>query len=219
MQRLTPIGTTLVLLLAVVACGGTQVAPVTDEPSVVTEPDGHDSSAGATADGSDSASDATTVTDAGELVVRGVWSRMSPRRVGVAAIYLELDNRTGADDALVSARVPEDIAGRVELHETYEVVGEDMQAPGSMDAGHGHDEDEAGGDGHATDAPMMAMREVPSIPVPDAATTTLEPGGLHLMLLDLVEDLAPGDTFELTLEFEGAGPLVVGVEVRAHPAP
>ena len=44
---------------------------------------------------------------------------------------------------------------------------------------------------------------------------TLDPGGYHLMLIDLTEDLAPGSTVRLTLTFEDAGPVNVEAEVRA----
>ena len=45
-------------------------------------------------------------------------------------------------------------------------------------------------------------------------TVTLEPGGYHVMMLDLVEPLKTGDTFELTLTFAEAGDMVIEVEVR-----
>jgi periplasmic copper chaperone A len=146
------------------------------------------------------------VAGAEALVVSGAWSRMSPRRAGVGAVYLELENAASDDDALVAASVPADVAGWVELHETYMVEDED-----EGDGGHG-----MGGDGDDAGAPMMAMREVESITIPAGGTTTLEPGGLHLMLMDIVEDLVPGETFELLLEFERADPMTVVVEVRAH---
>jgi len=212
MHKLIPIRAALVLAVVVAACGGAEVAPAIDEVAAVTEPDSHEDATGADPSG------VATEADAGELVVRGVWSRMSPRRAGVAAIYLEIDNRTGSDDAVIGAAVPREVAGRVELHETYEVGEEAMDPPASMEGGHANGGEAGEGDmgGHGSEVPMMAMREVPSIELPDAATTTLEPGGLHLMLFDLVEDLAPGDAFELTLEFERSVPVVVAVEVRAH---
>jgi len=41
-----------------------------------------------------------------------------------------------------------------------------------------------------------------------------EPGGLHVMLIDLEQDLKVGDMFELTLTFAQAEPLEVMVEVK-----
>jgi copper(I)-binding protein len=43
----------------------------------------------------------------------------------------------------------------------------------------------------------------------------LEPGGKHLMLIDLVNRLQAGDTIELTLNFDKAGPVKVAVPVKS----
>jgi hypothetical protein len=45
---------------------------------------------------------------------------------------------------------------------------------------------------------------------------SLEPGGYHIMLLDLAEPLEDGDTFELTLRFEQAGEMDLTVDVREN---
>ena len=59
----------------------------------------------------------------------------------------------------------------------------------------------------------MTMQEVESIPLPAGETVKLEPGGYHIMLLDLAEPLEEGMEFELTLTFEQAGELTVTVTV------
>lgn len=74
-------------------------------------------------------------------------------------------------------------AGRVELHET--TMGED----GSM-----------------------SMSPVESFSVTAAEGLVLEPGGKHLMLLD-VDSLDLGDTVELALEFENADRVEVSAVV------
>ena len=61
---------------------------------------------------------------------------------------------------------------------------------------------------------MTGMREA-TIAIPAGQSLTLDPGGYHLMLIDLTEDLAPGSTVRLTLTFEDAGPVNVEAEVRA----
>jgi copper(I)-binding protein len=165
------------------------------------------------------------------IAVDDVRSRMSPMLAGVAAVYLDLENATDTDDALVGASVPATVAGRVELHETYAVddtmdggdgameddtTMEDTTGDGddTMDGeGMGDSDDTMDGEG-MDDGGMMSMREVPSIALPAGSTVELAPGGLHLMLIDLVEDLSPGDTFELTLEFEQADSVTVTAEVR-----
>lgn len=61
---------------------------------------------------------------------------------------------------------------------------------------------------------VISMEHVHEIPIPAGETVTLEPGGLHIMLMDLTEELAPGDTFDLTLTFAEAGEVTVEVTVR-----
>lgn len=153
-----------------------------------------------------------------ELVISDVRSRMSPSRAGVAAVYLDLENPTEHDDALVAASVPPEVAATAEVHETYvmdeggDAAMDDGHGGGGMDASSGH---AASGAEDAHDGMgMMGMREVARVPIPAGGTIALEPGGYHLMLLDLATDLAPGDTFEVTLEFERAGQRTVTAEVR-----
>jgi hypothetical protein len=61
---------------------------------------------------------------------------------------------------------------------------------------------------------MMAMHPVDRIDLPSGGRVALEPGGLHVMLIDLVGELSAGDTIELTLTFEHAAPLTVSATVR-----
>lgn len=67
----------------------------------------------------------------------------------------------------------------------------------------------------ATDAAgMMTMERVPSIALPKGATTTLAPGGLHLMLFGTKGELRAGAKVRLRLTFAHAQPLAVDFEVR-----
>jgi periplasmic copper chaperone A len=47
--------------------------------------------------------------------------------------------------------------------------------------------------------------------IPAGESVSLEPAGLHIMLVDLNEDIRLGDTFEVTLEFERAGEVTIPV--------
>ena len=67
---------------------------------------------------------------------------------------------------------------------------------------------------HIRDGEVMRMREVEAIDVPAKATTTLQPGGLHIMFMQLAEPLAAGGSFPLTLRFAEAGEVTVTVQVR-----
>jgi|APTNR8051073442_1049403.scaffolds.fasta_scaffold00846_6 copper(I)-binding protein len=67
---------------------------------------------------------------------------------------------------------------------------------------------------HVRDGEVMRMRRVDAIEVPAKATTTLQPGGLHIMFLGLTEPLAAGRSLPLTLRFAEAGETSVTVEVK-----
>ena len=60
----------------------------------------------------------------------------------------------------------------------------------------------------------MAMMHVEEIPLPAHADAVLEPGGYHIMLIDLVEPLTEGTEIELVLEFATAEPQTVMVPVQ-----
>ena len=62
---------------------------------------------------------------------------------------------------------------------------------------------------------VMHMREVDAIDVPAGGKVTLEPGGLHIMLVGLKAPLAAGSSFPLTLKFEKAGEVRVEVKVES----
>ena len=60
----------------------------------------------------------------------------------------------------------------------------------------------------------MSMERQDLVGIPANEVVELAPGGLHVMLVDLVKDLNVGDTFDLILEFQRAGDVVVEVEVK-----
>jgi hypothetical protein len=61
----------------------------------------------------------------------------------------------------------------------------------------------------------VQMRAVDSVECPPGVTVKAEPGGLHVMLLDLVRPLVAGMEFPLSLRFRDAGVLTVQVAVGA----
>lgn len=62
---------------------------------------------------------------------------------------------------------------------------------------------------------MMVMEEAKEgIPVPANGNVELKPGGYHVMLMNLKQDLKPGDTFKLTLKFQSGKEVTVDVPVR-----
>jgi copper(I)-binding protein len=92
-------------------------------------------------------------------------------------------------DELVAASVDPSIAGSVEVHEV------------------------------ALDDGMMRMREVTGIALPAGETVLLEPGGYHLMLLDMPAVLPVGTTVDITLTFASGTTRTVSAEVRESTVP
>jgi periplasmic copper chaperone A len=100
-----------------------------------------------------------------------------------SAIYLLLHNHTAEDDELVS--VSTDVAQSAELHESKMVEGTDM----------------------------MEMTPVESIPLPADGEVEFKPGGLHIMLVGLKQDLKVGDKISVTLHFKSGFELPLSVPI------
>ncbi len=68
----------------------------------------------------------------------------------------------------------------------------------------------------STDASgMTGMQMVKSVPIPGGQTVKFEPGGYHVMVMNLKKALNAGDQVQLTLTFQNAGTVNVTAEVRA----
>lgn len=67
---------------------------------------------------------------------------------------------------------------------------------------------------HVHEDGMMRMRRVERIEVPAGESVSLQPGGLHLMLIGLKSDLEPGDQVDLTLSFDDGSQAKVLAPVR-----
>lgn len=65
------------------------------------------------------------------------------------------------------------------------------------------------------DGNVMRMREVKAIDLPKGKTVLLEPGGFHLMLMNLPKPIAAGDVIPLVLTVESDGRQQT-VEVQAE---
>ncbi|MFC4621487.1 copper chaperone PCu(A)C [Comamonas nitrativorans] len=74
------------------------------------------------------------------------------------------------------------------------------------------------------DGDMMKMRAIPSLALPAGQTVELQPGGYHLMFMQLKAPLEAGSTIPVTLQFKNAQgqtleqPLQVPVKPLAQPA-
>lgn len=133
---------------------------------------------------------------ASTITVSNVWSRPA---TGTGVVYATIHNSGGSADALVSASSP--LAKAVELHQSAPVSSGMMKSSGSM-SGMGN-------------MPAVMMRPVRRIVIPAGGSATLKPGGYHIMLIGLHNDLKPGQTIPITLRFRNAG--VVRVLSRVRP--
>jgi copper(I)-binding protein len=61
---------------------------------------------------------------------------------------------------------------------------------------------------------VMRMRPVPSLPLTPNQPVELKPGGYHIMLMGLKQQLKDGDTFPVTLNFDKSGSVTVTVHVE-----
>lgn len=61
---------------------------------------------------------------------------------------------------------------------------------------------------------VMKMRHIEAIDIEAKASTALEPGGFHVMMMGVKSPLKEGDAFPMTLTFETAGSVDVEVHVQ-----
>lgn len=67
---------------------------------------------------------------------------------------------------------------------------------------------------HTYEDGMMKMRQVQHALVPAQGSLVFEPGGYHIMLLDVAEPPVVGSQFSVTIEFDGGERFTFPVDVR-----
>jgi len=65
------------------------------------------------------------------------------------------------------------------------------------------------------DGNVMKMRAVTGLELPAGKAVELKPGGYHVMLMDLKQELKAGESVPVTLVIEGAGGKRESVEIKA----
>ena len=135
------------------------------------------------------------------------WARASSMMAAAGAAYMKIENTGSAADALVGAASP--AAKTVEIHETVAMDGEMPAASDGMGM-----ESPMPSASDDMDGGMMGMRPIARLEIPAGGTVELKPGSYHIMLIDLNQELKPGDKIEITLTFEKAGEVEVTAEVR-----
>ncbi|HEX5802751.1 MAG TPA: copper chaperone PCu(A)C [Azospira sp.] len=66
------------------------------------------------------------------------------------------------------------------------------------------------------DGGVMKMRATPRLDIPAGKTVSLAPGGYHVMLMDLKQQLKAGEVVPLTLQVENKDKKVETVEIKAE---
>ncbi len=67
---------------------------------------------------------------------------------------------------------------------------------------------------HVHDNGVMRMRKIDKIELPAGGEVTLQPGGLHVMLLGLKQDLNEGERISVTLKFSDGSSKTIEAPVR-----
>ncbi len=62
----------------------------------------------------------------------------------------------------------------------------------------------------------ITMKVIESVPVPAQQEVIFKPGELAIALTGLKQDLEPGDTIDLTLNFKNAGIMTIQAKVNEH---
>ena len=123
-----------------------------------------------------------------KMVIEGAWSRESPGLMALSGLaYMTIYNEGDETDRLIAGKT--DVAEAVELHE--------------------HTMDENG-------VVRMRMVEGGAIDIPPGGSVALEPGGLHLMLINLTKPLMKGETYPLTLRFEKFGDVTIDIPITVE---
>jgi periplasmic copper chaperone A len=132
--------------------------------------------------------------------VTNAWARPTPDGATTGAVYLAIE--ADEDDALIGVSIDPAVAGGAELHQTF-FLNPDSTVPPAQAVIEESDE--------------VTMQELSEIEVPGGVRTEFDPLGPHVMLVDLVDPLEVGETFDLTVQFTEAGEQVVPVEVLDLP--
>ncbi len=128
--------------------------------------------------------------DCAGIHVVSAWARPAAPGAPNSAAYGLVLNLTSSDNALVG--VESAVAEAVELHEMVMAAGDVMQ---------------------------MRPVEGGGIPLPAGGAALLQPGGLHIMLINLTGTLGEGDSFALDFEFADGEPVTLTIPVRQPAEP
>ena len=67
----------------------------------------------------------------------------------------------------------------------------------------------------STEGGVMRMRSVAAIELAPDKPVAIQPGGYHLMLIGITQQIKPGDTVPVTLRLEAAGGVSITTKIEA----
>ncbi len=111
-----------------------------------------------------------------KIEIKDAWLRPSSQNMATA-LYFTIENKGTTADTLF--KVDSDIAGKVEIHETY------------------------------SQGDMMGMRKVDFIVVDGKSSFDFKPGSYHIMVMKLKKDINEGDEEKFVLHFKQAGEISI----------
>ena len=117
-----------------------------------------------------------------KLKIVDPWMRVGAEGQATG-LFFKIENNSDKADTLYIVEF--ELAGKVEIHETYD-AGDDM----------------------------MGMREVKQIVIPAKSTFELKPGAHHVMLMKLKQDIKKGYIGDVTLHFKKAGKIMIKAEAK-----
>jgi copper(I)-binding protein len=117
----------------------------------------------------------------------GVDDPWAPPTAGdTGSFYAVFDNNSGETDLLIDGYSP--ACGRIEIHRTDVVDGTET----------------------------MSRASAADLRVGNGDSLTFEPGGLHIMCIDMQEPFVEGQAVSLELTFESNGVLIFDVPIEAR---
>ena len=102
----------------------------------------------------------------------------------VSAAYMVIENETSAADKLIGVSC--NVADMAEIHETKQTS-----------------------DGMTSMQPVQGGLQIPA-----QGSVTLQPGGYHIMLMGLHQNLVVGQAFSMTLKFQSGKQMTINVPVK-----
>lgn len=192
-------------LLGLVSCGSDDGSDASTEIGSSSATEANNSTM-STSDDAGSASPGVNGEEAAAHVIHvdNAWTYaiVDPSDEHVGAMFMSISGGSD-DDRLIGAEVPNDVALGVALVTAVPAGNSTEESP--------LESEDMGNESEGT---ARVLETVESFVIHAGATTEFEPGGNQLVLTNAQRAIAAGESFEVTLIFEGKGPVPVMVDVR-----